>query len=329
MKDDKRRGKVVVVTGASSGLGQATAIQFVAAGNPVVVAARRAEALATTVAACERAGGIALPFVTDVTSEEQVHRLAEFAFSRFGRIDVWVNNAGVTIFARLEEGSFAEHRRVLETNLYGAIYGARAVVPIFRAQHAGVLINVGSVLSKIGQPFVPSYVISKFGLRGLSEALRSELADEPRIHVCSIYPYAMDTEHFQSGANHLGRAAHPMPPLQSPEKVARTIVELAARPRRELHVPRAAVAGLALHKLAPRLTERVLFDALSRWHFSGAFDFRATGNLFNPNQPDGSVHGKRQPIVGTMRLLTWALARFCGLPFAGVGRRLRELTEPR
>src|SRR5690606_17479042 len=144
--------------------------------------------------------------------EDAVDALVERTLAAFERIDVWVNNAGVTLFAPLEGAPFEQHRRVIETNLFGPMYAARAVVPIFRRQGRGVMINVGSILGKVGQPFVPSYVISKFALRGLTEALRAELADAPDIHVCSLLPYAMDTPHFESGANRVGRAAHPMPP---------------------------------------------------------------------------------------------------------------------
>src|SRR5690606_37667297 len=118
--------------------------------------------------------------------EADVQALAALALEQTGVIDVWVNNAGVTLFGSIEGGPLDEHREVLETNVFGAIHGARAVLPIFRRQRRGVLINVGSILSKIGQPFVPSYVVSKFALRGLTEALRAELADEYDIHVCSL-----------------------------------------------------------------------------------------------------------------------------------------------
>src|SRR6185369_3057667 len=219
--------KIVVVTGASGGLGRETAVQFAALGCRVVVAARRRESLEETAQMCRRAGEDALVHVADVTSEADIEALVAATIARWGRIDVWVNNAGVTLFALLEQGPFEMHRRVIETNLYGPMYAARAVVPRFRRQRSGVMINVGSILSKVGQPAVPSYVISKFALRGLSEALRMEIADDPDIHVCTILPYAIDTPHFQSGANELGVAAFAMPPLQKPEKVAREIVKLA------------------------------------------------------------------------------------------------------
>lgn len=299
------RDKVVVVTGASSGLGRATALSLAGRGCRVVLAARRADELERTARACEERGGAAMPVPTDITRERDVDRLAHVTLDRWGGIDVWINNAGVTLFARIEEGEFADHRRVIETNLDGAILCARAVVPIFRRQRRGTMINVGSVLSKIGHPFVPAYVISKFGLRGLSEALRVELADYPDIHICTIFPYAIDTPHFQTAANLVGRKPRAMPPVQSPEKVARAIVGLVERPRRELHVPRAAVLGLALHWAFPRLTERLLLHALRKFHFAGP-EQATEGNLFAPSGEAATVFGDRPPKVSAPVFAAWA-----------------------
>lgn len=302
----RAREKVVVLTGASSGLGRAAAIRFAEHGAFVVLAARRTDALEEVATACRAAGGDALVVVTDVTHEGQVAALVRAALARTGEIDVWVNNAGVTLFSPLEEAPFDEHRRVLETNLFGAMYAARAVVPIFRRQRRGVMINVGSILSKIGQPFVPSYVISKFALRGLTEALRAELADERDVHVCTLLPYAIDTPHFESGANRVGRDAHAMPPVQQPEDVARALVALAEHPVRERHVPRIAVLGLGLHALLPRTTERVILSVLRQWHFGDTPEPRTRGNLFAPDEDvvDG-VHGTRPPLLDTPALLAW------------------------
>ncbi len=316
--------QVVVITGASGGLGRESARQFAALGSSVVLGGRRLDALEETAQQCREAGGQALCHVTDVTLEDQVKALAAAALDKWGRIDVWVNNAGVTTFSRLEDGPFDEHRRVIETNLFGAIYGARAVLPIFRRQRRGVLINVGSVLSSIGQPFVPSYVISKFGLRGLSEALRAEVADQPDIFVCSLLPYAMDTQHFEAGANHYRRAPHPMPPLQSPEKVARAMVNLALHPVRQRHVPRGAALGLALHALFPQSVERIVFDALSRWHFGSEPQSATAGNLFWPRPLSGAVHGTRLPVVSTLRLFSYAFVRFCLMPLQHMRVRIRR-----
>lgn len=303
---EKLRDQVVVITGASSGVGRASAVEFARHGCRVVLAARRSEGLEETARQCVAAGGEALTLVTDVTREEDVNRLAQTALDRWGQIDVWLNNAGVTLFAVLEDATFEEHRRVIETNLFGAMLGARAVVPIFKRQGRGVLINVGSVLSKIGQPFVPSYAISKFALRGLSDSLRAELADERDVHVCSILPYTIDTPHFQSGANTVGQHARALPPLQSPEKVARAIVQLAVRPRREVYVPSIAVLGLAAHALFPDTTERLLLHALRKWHFDQRPEPDREGNLYRPDDDaHGQTHGQRGPQLKLPGFLLW------------------------
>jgi short-subunit dehydrogenase len=303
------KNKVVVITGASSGIGRAAALAFAKRGSRLVLAARRREALESVASACRALGAEAVVQQTDVQREEEVQALARVALEQTGALDVWVNNAGVTLFGSIEDGPLDEHRQVIETNLFGAIHGARAAIPIFRRQKRGVLINVGSILGKIGQAFVPSYVVSKFGLRGLAEALRAELADEPDIHVCTLLPYAVDTEHFESGANHVGLAAHPLPPTQSPEKVAEALVALAEHPRRELHVPRIAWAGLALHSLFPRAVERILLETLSKWHVAGPETLKS-GNLEQPEKPEGHVHGERKPLVSTAGLLFYAARRF-------------------
>jgi NADP-dependent 3-hydroxy acid dehydrogenase YdfG len=149
------QGQVVVITGASSGIGRAAALQFAAAGSRLVLAARRATALEEVAVACRRRGASARVVITDVTREADLQRLVDETLAQWRRIDVWINNAGTTLFARLEDGDFLEHRQVLETNLIGPMFAARLVVPIFRRQRAGTLINIGSVLSQVGQPFVP------------------------------------------------------------------------------------------------------------------------------------------------------------------------------
>jgi NAD(P)-dependent dehydrogenase (short-subunit alcohol dehydrogenase family) len=297
--------KVVVITGASSGLGRAAAQEFARAGATVVLAARRADALQETAAQCRDLGATALVVVTDVTNEESVQRLAAEALDRYGRIDVWVNNAGVSSFGLLENTPFEAHRRVFETNVYGAMFGARAVLPTFRRQGRGVLINVGSTLSKVGQPFVPSYVISKFALRGLSEALRSELAEYPGIHVCTLLPYAMNTQHFESAPNFVGRAPYALPPDTSPFAAARAMVALARRPQRERHVPRVTQLGLLLHALFPRPVERAVHRIVSHWHFGEPQARDSQGNLWQPAREQARVAGKRAPRVSLPRLLLW------------------------
>lgn len=318
-----RAGTVAVITGASSGLGRETAYQLAERRARVVLAARRVDELERTAEVCRERGGEALVVPTDVTNEAAVNRLARAAVEAWGRIDVWINNAGVTLFAPIEEGELADHRRVIEINLFGAIHGARAVVPIFRQQQRGTLINVGSVLSKVGNPFVPSYVISKFGLHGLSEALRVELAEYPDIDVCTLFPYVIDTPHFEAGANDIGCEARGMPPVQSPEKVARALVGLIERPRRQRFVPRSAELGLLIHRLAPRTTERLLLRALQRFHLRGS-EPRTEGNLFRPGDEPGTVHGGRPPRISMPAFIVWSARELLRIVVQSVRHRARQ-----
>ena len=179
-------------------------------------------------------------------------------------------------------------------------------MPVFRRQGRGTLINVGSVLSEVGQAFVPAYCISKFGLRGLSETLRSEVADAPGIDVCTLLPYTVDTPHFQEGGTVIGRRAFALPPIQSPERVARAIVDLAMRPRRERYVPRYLPAGLAVHWLLPRTSERLLRHAIDTFHLRGR-ESRTDGNLFAPQLTPATTRGWRRPLVTTPAFVRWAI----------------------
>jgi len=290
-----------------------------------VLNGRRESALRETAEFCEQAGGRAVVVPGDVTREEDVQRLADTAVETFGGIDVWVNNAGVTLFGTLEGAPLDEHRRVIEVNLFGAIHGARAVLPVFRKQQRGVLINVGSILSKIGQPFVPSYVISKFALRGLSEALRAEVAASADIHVCTLFPYAFNTQHFETGANHTGHDAHAMSPAQTPGKVAEALVELADHPRRERHVPRSALLGLGIHALLPRTVERLIFHALSEWNFGYRFEPDSAGNLYAPSGDRPRVHGSRPPLAPTSVVVAWLARNLLRV----LGASLRSAHPPR
>lgn len=214
----------------------------------------------------------------------------------------------------MEDGPFEPHRRVIETNLFGAMFGARAVIPIFKRQGSGTLINVGSALSKVGQPYAPSYAISKFGLLGLSDSLRMELADHPKIHVCSLLPYAFDSQHFEEGANRMGFDTHPMPPQQSPVDVARALVSLAERPRRELHVPRYMQIAVGLRALFPRTVEKAVLHAVREWHFGFEEEAPGDGNLFEGGRKRAAVHGERVARTTLPGLALWALKHFGARP---------------
>lgn len=236
---------VVVITGASSGIGAATARLLAAEGHTLVLAARRQdrlEALAAELGSRDRV----LPVVTDVTRREDVEALASRAGEAFGRIDVWINNAGVGIPYPWWEQPPEAIVRVVETNLTGAIFGARAAIPWMIRQDGGHIINVGSMAGHV--PFFSVYSATKAGLRGFTEGLRRELRPYG-IHVSLVSPGFIRTE-MTRGIS--------MPGMAPPEVVARAIVRLVARPRREVVVPGWYRLFILLNGLAPGLLDRAV-----------------------------------------------------------------------
>lgn len=260
MADQNMNGKVVVITGASSGFGKGAALKFAGAGAFVVLAARRDQLLEDLARECEAAGGKALAVHTDVSKEREVEALAQAAMTRFGRIDVWVNNAGSGALGLFEEVPLADHVHVIETDLLGTLYGSYFALRQFKGQREGTLINVASVIGKVPAPYFASYAAAKHGVVGLSSAIRQELAenDVKNIHVCTVMPTSMDTPFFEHTANYTGHKAVPIPPVYDPQEVIDVIFALATEPKDEVPVGTAGTAAVISHNLTPGLTEKMM-----------------------------------------------------------------------
>lgn len=313
MKKKKLSDLVVVITGASSGIGRAAALQFAKKKTSLVLIARSAKSLSQAARECEELGAKTLTITADVTDEHAVQNAAKQAVKEFGRIDVWVNNAAVTLFGRFEESPYEEYRRVIETNLFGSIHGARAVLPIFREQGAGTLIQVSSMDGKVGAPYLSAYAASKFGVTGLTESLRMELKDAPEIKVCTVLAATIDTPLFQHASNYSGRAVKALPPVYKPEKAARAIVRLVKRPRAEVVVGNAGRMLIGMHYLMPRAAEQLQARHVENNHFKDRSAPPKKGNLFNPMESSNKVQGGwktggRQPSAVPMMIIPAAIA---------------------
>jgi NAD(P)-dependent dehydrogenase (short-subunit alcohol dehydrogenase family) len=284
----KLKDAVVVITGASSGIGEATALAMASEGATLSLSARGQDALERVSEDCRRRGARVLAVPTDVADEPSVAELARRTAEELGRIDVWVNNAGVILYGRLEDTPGDAYRRVIEVNLFGQINGAKAAVPYFRRQGAGVLINLSSVWGRVTSPYVGAYVTSKFGVRAFSECLRQELVDAHDIHVVTILPQAVDTPMWKRAANFSGRKVRALPLAKPPEEIAKRIVWCSEDPKREVTDRRAGRLLEFANAAAPKVWSRLVPRMFDRLGFDEGVSPDTPGNLFEPVHSDGA-----------------------------------------
>jgi short-subunit dehydrogenase len=317
---------VVVITGASSGIGRAAALRFARRGSSLALGARSGAPLAEIAAECEDAGAEVVFQALDVSDEDAVELLAALAVERFGRIDVWLNNAGVIAYGEFLEIPSDVFRQVIETNLMGQVHGARSALRRFRRQGSGVLINMSSVWGRVTSPQVTPYIVSKNAVRALSECLRGELPAHGDIHITTLVPQAVDTPIFDHAANFSGHRIRAIPPVLSADEVAAGIEACAEKPKQEVNYGRSGRLLEIVYALAPGLYRRLAHRAFVRGTMSPAENGSANGNVLAPAEPhtiSGHWRASRRGALG--RALAAAVAgSLAGLAGAAASAPNRE-----
>jgi NAD(P)-dependent dehydrogenase (short-subunit alcohol dehydrogenase family) len=285
--------EVVVVTGASAGVGRATVRELAREGASIGLIARGRAGLEGARADVERLGGRALVVPADVADHEQVEAAAERVEAELGPIDVWINNAMATILAPLSDITPEEFRRSTEVTYLGSVWGTMAALRRMRVRDRGTIVQVGSALAYRGIPLQAPYCGAKHALQGFLESLRAELLHEgANVHVTMVQLPALNTPQFTWARTRMPREPQPVPPIYQPEVAAKAVVWAARNPRRELMVAWPTVKAIVGNAVAPSLADRYLadsgYDAQQR---DEPHDPSRPDNLFEPVDEDRGAHG--------------------------------------
>lgn len=283
--------QVVVITGASSGIGLATALAAAARGASLALIARSRDTLEDVAATINLGGGDAIALVADVADRAALAEAAAATVKRFGGIDTWVNNAGVSIYGRIEDVSDADNRRLFETNFWGVVNGSLAALPHLRMRGGGALVNLGSEVSEAVVPLQGMYAASKHAVKGFTDALRIEVEqlDKAPIAIALIQPASVNTPYPQHARNYMDREPKLPTPLIEPERVAEAILGAASEGGRDVKVGAMAHADTAMSKLTPHLLDRLAARQAARQKRKRAPQ-QPGGALYEPSE-DGRVHG--------------------------------------
>jgi short-subunit dehydrogenase len=316
--------QVIVITGASSGIGLATARMAARRGARVVMAARNEQDLKAAAAEIRAGGGRAVAITTDVADEAAMARLGEAALLEFGTVDTWVNNAGLSIYGKLTEVPLADKRKLFDVNFWGVVHGCRTAIRLMK-HRGGVLINIGSEVSDVAIPLQGIYSASKHAVKGYTDALRMELEhDRIPIAVTLVKPSAINTPYPEHARSYLDEGVPALPPpVYAPEVVAEAILRCAERPVRDIIVGGAGRVQVALGSIAPRLSdvfmERVMFNRQKSHDRTQPRE----GNLDRP-QRDGRASGVHRGHVMKSSLYTRAALSDVtrALPYVAAGAAL-------
>lgn len=299
--------QTMVLFGASSGMGRATALAAARRGARVVVAARNQEALDALVKEIENAGGQALAVQADISRFEDVEKVAEKAREQFGGFDTWVNFAATAIYSPFSDLSPEEFRRIIDVNLNGQAYGAMVALKHLRAKGRGALIFISSVEGEVAMPFHSAYAASKHGINGMFDALRLELAHASSdVSVTCIMPTGVNTPFFTNAKTKIGVKPRPPKPIYRPEHVAEAVLFAAEHPVRELFIG----GGAKMFVLMKRLMPRFLDSYLLRSGFAGQRTRQpksadAPSGMFAPETGDQRIEGDYSDMSRHASFYTW------------------------
>ena len=289
------RNPVVVVSGASAGVGRATAVHFAREGWSVGLIARGRAGLEGAVKDVEAAGGTAHMVACDVTDADAVDAAAGEFERALGPIDVWVNNAMATVFGRFDDVTPDEFQRVADVTFLGSVLGTRAALSRMRARDAGVIVQVGSALSERGIPLQAAYCAAKHALNGVIDSVRSELIDEDsNVSLRIAQMPALNTPQFAWGRNHLDAHPQPVPPIFQPEVAAKAVWHLATHPRREMWVAGSTVETILGEKASAAALDHYLANnAIGAQKAGDRSRPAAFDNLFDAEDDDRDfgIHG--------------------------------------
>lgn len=305
---DRKRPEVVVITGASAGVGRATAHRFARDGARIALIARGSKGLEVAAEEVRRLGGEALPIPLDVSDADAVEAAAGRIEQELGPVDIWINDAMATIFAPVHEISPDEFRRATEVTYLGTVYGTMAALKRMRGRNRGTIVQVGSALAYRAIPLQSAYCGAKFAIRGFTDALRVELLhDRSDIHITMVQLSAFNTPQFQWGRTRLPRRPQPVPPIFQPEVAAKGIHWAAHHRRRELDVGFPAVKAILGNKLFPTLADR----RLVKLGYAGQMGKRPLpehrpDNLYEAVPEDYGTHGRFDARSKAYSLQLWA-----------------------
>ena len=282
--------QVIVITGASSGIGLATAIAAAQKGARLVLAARSKQTLDDIAHRLGSQGAQVITVEADVGDRQQVEAIANAAIAQFGRIDTWVNNAGVSVYGRLDEVSMEDSRRMFDTNYWGLVYGSLAALPHLRA-HGGALINLGSEASEATIPLQVMYSASKHAVKAFTDGLRMELdVDRAPVSITLIEPTAVDTPYPEHAGNYLDQEPKLPMPMIEPEKVAAAILEAATSPAKDVRVGVMSKVNTTLARLLPPIAEAMAKRQMGRQQREEAPHARE-GTLYRAGE-SGRIYGR-------------------------------------